>query len=162
MRRLPRILSLIVAALIVIVALLISGLRILMPYMNDYRPRIMSVVSAITDSNLSAGELTGRWENFGPAIEIKDLQSTLDDGTELEVSHVRLALDVWQSLLHARLQFRDLTFWQLQLTLPALPATSSAGSGHLASEQLNNLFCISLTTLSCVTAALPFPPRPGK
>ena len=162
MRRLPRILSLIVAALIVIVALLISGLRILMPYMNDYRPRIMSVVSAITDSNLSAGELTGRWENFGPAIEIKDLHSTLDDGTELEVSHVRLALDVWQSLLHARLQFRDLTFWQLQLTLPALPATSSAGSGHLASEQLNNLFLHQFDHFILRDSSVTFPAPSGQ
>lgn len=140
MRRLPGILSLIVATLIVVVALLISGLRILMPYMNQYRTELLSVVSSATDSHIQAGELTGRWETFGPSVDIKDLRSTLDDGTTLTISHVRLALDVWQSLLHARLQFRDLTFWQLQLDLPSLPQASPGSGGHLAPKQLQSLF----------------------
>ncbi len=140
MRRLPGILSLIVAALIVSVALLISGLRILMPYMNQYRTEFLSVVSSVTDSHIQAGELSGRWETFGPSVDIKDLRSTLDDGTTLTVSHVRLALDVWQSLLHARLQFRDLTFWQLHLDLPSLPQTSADHSSHMAPKQLQGLF----------------------
>ncbi len=33
----------------------------------------------------------------------------------MAVKRVTLALDVWQSLLHMRWQFRDLTFWQLQV-----------------------------------------------
>lgn len=140
MRRLPGILSLIVATLIVIVALLISGLRILMPYMNQYRTEILSAVSSATDSHIQASELSGRWETFGPSVEIKDLHSTLDDGTTLTVSHVRLALDVWQSLLHARLQFRDLTFWQLHLDLPSLPQSSASSNGHVAPKQLQSLF----------------------
>ncbi|MBS0910841.1 AsmA2 domain-containing protein YhdP [Tatumella sp. JGM118] len=140
MRRLPGILSLIAATLIVIVALLISGLRLLMPHMNEYRTEILSAVSSLSGTRLSADELTGRWENFGPVVEVRGLHSTLNDGTTLGVSHVRLALDVWQSLLHARLQFRDLTFWQLQLSARTLPRSSSASRQSLGLAQVENLF----------------------
>ncbi len=140
MRRLPGILSLIAATLIVIVALLISGLRLLMPHMNEYRTEILSAVSSLSGTSLHADELTGRWENFGPVVEIRGLQSTLGDGTTLGVFHVRLALDVWQSLLHARLQFRDLTFWQLQLSTRTLPRSSSGSRQSLGLGQVENLF----------------------
>lgn len=163
MRRVPGILSLIAATIIVIIALLISGLRILMPYMNEYRSDILSAVSSLSGAQIQANELRGRWETFGPAVEIRGLRSTLSDGTSLDIGQVRLALDVWQSLLHARLQFRDLTFWQLHLNTPALPS-SSAEDKHqsLGSKQLENLFLRRFDHFILRDSSISFPSPSGQ
>ncbi len=58
----------------------------------------------------------------------------------LLVSGLRLALplDVWQSLLHMRWQFRDLTFWQLNFRTNT-PLQSSDGEG-IETSRLSDLF----------------------
>ncbi len=47
MRRLPGILLLTVATLIVVVALLVSGLRLVLPQLNSWRPQVLEKVSAM-------------------------------------------------------------------------------------------------------------------
>ncbi len=138
MRRLPGILLLTGAATVVIIALLVSGLRLLMPHLNSWREPILARVTALTGSPLQASALSGSWQNFGPQLEIKDIQAQLPDGGVLKIQRVTLALDVWQSLLHLRWQFRDLTFWQLHLTTNT-PLTRRSDS-TMATDQLQNLF----------------------
>ena len=162
MRRLPGILSLIAATLIVVIALLISGLRLLMPHMNEYRTDILSAVSSLSGTQLRADELSGRWANFGPVIEIRGLHSTLGDGTTLGVSHVRLALDVWQSVLHARLQFRDLTFWQLQLATRTLTRSSPDSRQSFGLSQVENLFLHRFDHFILRDSQLSFPSLSGQ
>lgn len=115
MRRLPRILLLTGAAIVVIIALMVSGLRLVMPYMNSWRAPILQQVSSAIGVSVQASELNGQWENFGPVLEIKSLNVGLKDNGKLQVDRVTLALDVWQSLLHLRWQFRNLTFYDLNL-----------------------------------------------
>ncbi|AUX74090.1 AsmA2 domain-containing protein YhdP [Erwinia pyrifoliae] len=140
MRQLPRILLLTCATLVVVTALAISGLRLLMPHMNSWRTPILERVSAATGVTVQASALQGSWENVGPRLEIADIQAGLADGGSMQIQRVTLALDIWQSLLHLRWQFRDLTFWHLRL---ATNTPLSFGDGHrsaVAAERLNDLF----------------------
>ena len=115
MRQLPRILLLLVAGIIVIVALLVSGLRLVMPHLDSYRNNLLQFISDKTDVPINASQLQGKWENFGPTLQVRDLSVDLHENGKLTIKRINLALDVWQSLLHWRWQFRDLTFWQLHL-----------------------------------------------
>lgn len=140
MRQLPRILLLTGAAIIVIVALLVSGLRLVMPQLNHHRSALFSAVSSATGLNINAASLHGRWENFGPTLDVRRLTVSLADGGSLDIGRVTLALDVWQSLLHARWQFRELTFWQLDLDSRS-PLISNDKNNHtLKAGQINDLF----------------------
>lgn len=140
MRQLPRILLLTGAALIVIVALLVSGLRLLMPQMDHHRSALLGAVSSATGLKIDAASLQGRWENFGPTLDMRQLAVSLPDGGSLKIKRVTLALDVWQSLLHARWQFRELTFWQLDLDSRS-PLISNDPKNHtLKAGQINDLF----------------------
>lgn len=114
MRRLPGILLLTGAALVVIAALLVSGLRIALPHLDARRPEILNKIESATGMPVEASQLSASWQNFGPTLEAHDIRAELKDGGEFSVKRVTLALDVWQSLLHMRWQFRDLTFWQLR------------------------------------------------
>ncbi|MGD8108235.1 AsmA2 domain-containing protein YhdP [Pantoea sp. FN0302] len=140
MRQLPRILLLTGAAVIVIVALLVSGLRLVMPQLNHHRSALLDAVSSATGLKIDAASLQGRWENFGPTLDVRQLAVSLPDGGSLDIGRVTLALDVWQSLLHARWQFRELTFWQLDLDSRS-PLISNDKNNHtLKAGQINDLF----------------------
>ncbi|CAI1126550.1 Uncharacterized protein involved in outer membrane biogenesis [Serratia entomophila] len=116
MRRLPGILLATGATLIVVVALLISGLRLVLPKLNDYRPQLLAKVESLSGVPVQVDFMQGRWETFGPTLEMRNVRATLPK-SNLHIERVTLALDVWQSLLHWRWQFRDLTFYQFQLDL---------------------------------------------
>lgn len=57
----------------------------------------------------------------------------------MAVKRVTLALDVWQSLLHMRWQFRDLTFWQLQAHTNT-PIQTNDGGESLKTDRISDLF----------------------
>lgn len=139
MRRLPGILLLTGAALVVIAALLVSGLRIALPHLDAWRPEILNKIESATGMPVEASQLSANWQNFGPTLEAHDIRAELKDGGEFSVKRVTLALDVWQSLLHMRWQFRDLTFWQLRFRTNT-PITSGGGNDSLEASHISDLF----------------------
>ncbi len=140
MRRLPRILLLLLAAIIVIVALLVSGLRLVMPHLNSYRSDILQTISRVSGVTVDASELQGKWENFGPTLQVRDLNVMMPDDGKLTIGRVNLALNIWQSLLHWRWQFRDLTFWQLRADLNRPLLTNDQQRNSFKPTQINELF----------------------
>lgn len=59
---------------------------------------------------MDVSHIEASWQNFGPTLDARDIRASLKDGGNLKIKRVTTALDVWQSLLHLRWQFRDLTF----------------------------------------------------
>ncbi|WP_312042198.1 AsmA2 domain-containing protein YhdP [Erwinia sp.] len=169
MRQLPRILLLTGAIIVVIIALIVSGLRLAMPHMNSWRVPLLQHLSSAIDMPVEAASLDGRWENFGPVLEIKALNIGLQDGGSLKVDRVSLALDVWQSLLHLRPQFRNLVFWRLNLVTNTPLTSGNGGKVELKPGQFSDLFLrqfdhfdlqqsqISFLTLSGQRARLDMP-----
>ncbi|RLM27539.1 TIGR02099 family protein [Brenneria alni] len=139
MRRLPGILLATGATLIVIVALLVSGLRLVLPQLDHFRPQLVAWAQSVAGVPLEIGSLKGRWESFGPTLEIENFQTSLPE-SDWRVERITLALDVWQSLLHGRWQFRDLTFYQLQLDINATLAGKRQDGELIVSGKLNDLF----------------------
>ncbi|HDS7338717.1 TPA: AsmA2 domain-containing protein YhdP [Escherichia coli] len=139
MRRLPGILLLTGAALVVIAALLVSGLRIALPHLDAWRPEILNKIESATGMPVEASQLSASWQNFGPTLEAHDIRAELKDGGEFSVKRVTLALDVWQSLLHMRWQFRDLTFWQLRFRTNT-SITSGGGNDSQEASHISDLF----------------------
>lgn len=139
MRRLPKIMFATGATIIVVVALLVSALRMMLPLINEYRPQIVAKIQSVSGIPLDVGFMQGTWETFGPTLELRDIRAQMPKA-DLQVQRVTLALDVWQSLLHWRWQFRDLTFYQLQLDLhTTLDATQNNGS-NLETGNVHNIF----------------------
>nr|WP_235719449.1 AsmA2 domain-containing protein YhdP [Escherichia coli] len=135
----PGILLLTGAALVVIAALLVSGLRIALPHLDAWRPEILNKIESATGMPVEASQLSASWQNFGPTLEAHDIRAELKDGGEFSVKRVTLALDVWQSLLHMRWQFRDLTFWQLRFRTNT-PITSGGSDDSLEASHISDLF----------------------
>ena len=139
MRRLPGILLLTGATLVVIVALLVSGLRLVLPHLDSWRPQILAKIESATGLPVDVSHIEASWQNFGPTLDARDISASLKDGGHLKIKRVTLALDVWQSLLHLRWQFRDLTFWQLQL-MTNTPLRSGDSDRGLETNRISDLF----------------------
>ncbi|KDV99276.1 hypothetical protein AC22_0429 [Escherichia coli 5-366-08_S3_C2] len=122
-----------------IAALLVSGLRIALPHLDAWRPEILNKIESATGMPVEASQLSASWQNFGPTLEAHDIRAELKDGGEFSVKRVTLALDVWQSLLHMRWQFRDLTFWQLRFRTNT-PITSGGSDDSLEASHISDLF----------------------
>jgi uncharacterized protein (TIGR02099 family) len=115
-RRLTGILVKTGVALLVVVALLVSVFRLTFPYLNDFRQPLLNQIQAVTGVPLTIEHLEGEWLSFGPSLRITNLQIH-SDKYDLDVDRITLELDVWRSLVNFRWQFRDLTFYQLQLIM---------------------------------------------
>ncbi|WP_025246653.1 DUF3971 domain-containing protein [Candidatus Sodalis pierantonius] len=139
MKRLPGILMAIGATLIVLVALTVSGLRLALPHLNSFRPQIVSVLNRAFDADIQLRQLHGSWQSFGPTLDIGGIDATTAD-ERLHVQRAALALDVWQSLLHWRWQFRDVTFYRLQLDLNTTLMGRDHQGSPISSDRLSNLF----------------------
>lgn len=139
MRRLPKIMFATGATIIVVVALLVSALRMMLPVINEYRPQIVAQLQSISDAPLEVGFMQGSWETFGPTLELRNVSASLPEA-DLQVQRVTLALDVWQSLLRGRWQFRDLTFYELKLDLHTMLDMQQRSGSNLEANNLTDLF----------------------
>ncbi|MFB6434969.1 MAG: AsmA2 domain-containing protein YhdP [Candidatus Malihini olakiniferum] len=138
MRRLHGLL-LMTGAMIVVVVLRVIGLQLAMPQLDYFRPQIMAWVASTTGVTIEAGRLLGSWESFGPTLIIDSLQSS-SPAARWQAERITLALDLWQSLLHARWQFRDLTFHRMDLTLDSTLSGEKADGILIELARLSTLF----------------------
>lgn len=151
-----------VMILLVIAALLVSGLRLVMPHIDQYRQQLLSLISTASGTQFQAERLQGSWQNFGPSMVIDNLTVSLADKTTLKIKKVTLALDIWQSLLHANWQFRDLTFWQLHASLQTLPSSHSSSDSGMNAEQIQRLFLQRFDHFILRESTLDFPTPSGQ
>nr|WP_233148988.1 AsmA2 domain-containing protein YhdP [Shimwellia pseudoproteus] len=135
----PGILLLTGASLVVAAALVVSGFRLLLPHLDSLRPTLLAKVDAYTGLPIKVGALQADWRSFGPTLDARDISVSMEDGRSLSAKRVTLALDVWQSLLHMRWQFRDLTFYQLHVRTNT-PLTQNSDSGDLQADKFRDLF----------------------
>ncbi|WP_154718239.1 hypothetical protein, partial [Klebsiella pneumoniae] len=73
MRRLPGILLLTVATLIVIVALLVSGLRLGLAQLDASRHQPLVKISKLTGHSVDSSQITASLQNFGPTLDARDI-----------------------------------------------------------------------------------------
>ena len=152
----------IITALIVIAALFVTALRLAMPYMDHYRSQVLNAASIATGIRFSAEKLQGEWKNFGPTLNVDNFSAELADGSKLQIKKVTLALDVWQSLLHANLQFRDLTFWQLHFSVQQFTQNESSAHSGYDSNKVKNLFLQRFDHFILRESTIDFPSPSGQ
>ncbi len=90
MRRLPGILLLTGATLVVIVALLVSGLRLALPHLDSWRPQIPGKIESATGLPVDVSHIEASWQNFGPTLDARDIRASLKDGGNLKIKRVTL------------------------------------------------------------------------
>ncbi len=130
---------LIMGAIIVIMVLRISCLQLPVPHLDYLRPEIIAWISSKTGVAVKVGHLLGRWDSFGPTLVIDSLQSD-SPVAHWQAKRITISLDIWQSLLHARWQFNDLTFHRMHLTMNTMITRQWANGSLIKTDRLSTFF----------------------
>ncbi|MGF1725780.1 YhdP family protein [Photobacterium nomapromontoriensis] len=127
-----------VLTVLVLAAVAISGLRFILPQLNDYREPIQQWVSEQVEMNLEIAHVEGSWRNLGPSLVLQGVSVNMPDtpGSVVQVGDVSVQLDLVRSLLSVSPVFRDLRIDQMSLDLTQLNAFSPAASTSRADSQM--------------------------
>lgn len=104
-----------IAILLVLFAVLISALRLFLPYAHNYKEQVQSLINDANNSHIVIGELSMNWEKLGPSITVKQVNLLETQSTDIFIDKIQLHLDFWQSLLKGRIITQDVTLDGVQV-----------------------------------------------
>jgi len=91
------------AILLVTMALILSAIRVSLPYANDFKDQLASWFEQKFDQAISIDELNASWQGLGPQIEMIgfqfERQAQFESPVMVNISQVNLELDFWQTIL---------------------------------------------------------------
>ncbi|MDD9340916.1 MAG: AsmA2 domain-containing protein YhdP [Providencia heimbachae] len=114
MKRLPRVVLVTTAIVLLLCALVLTGLRFLLPNIDNYRQDIIGYIEKRADIALDIKQIDGAWRYFGPVFTLSNV-NLKSEKTDASVSKISVELDIWNSLFSLRWRFRDLAFYQLHV-----------------------------------------------
>ncbi|MDX4946267.1 AsmA2 domain-containing protein YhdP [Providencia manganoxydans] len=138
MKRLPRVVWMTTAIVLLLCALLLTGLRFFLPNINHYRPDIIAYIEENSDISLQIGEITGAWQSFGPVLTLNNVVVNYADA-DAKASQIAIELDIWRSLLSLKWRFRDITFYQLDVDYK-IPLSFEGNDQPIDSDSIEGLF----------------------
>lgn len=104
------------AGVIVLLAVLLSLVRVLLPYADSWRGEVEARLAAAFGQEVSIGRLAAQWSGLAPQLELEDLRvGGAEGGSRFGRAH--LEVDVPRSLLNGMLYIRKLTVSGLHLTI---------------------------------------------
>ncbi|KJG57701.1 membrane protein [Photobacterium kishitanii] len=150
--------------LIVIISLLlaslITGLRLLLPHLNDYRQPIAQWVSQQADISLKLTHIEGRWQAAGPALTLTGITLSAPDQSQplAKIGQVGFYFDIWHSALHLRPIFKQVTIRQVDLDLTKIKPSSSSSNGAdvNVAQHLEQLFFTRLGQFKLLDSSVSF------
>ncbi len=96
---------LIIAALVISLAVLVSLARAFLPFINLIHTDIEQFLSTKLGAQVRFASISAGWKNQGPELSLSDILITTNDQTQtpLTVESVKVAINFWQSLYQFRL-----------------------------------------------------------
>ena len=89
------------AAVLLLLAVALSGARLLLPSMSEYRAQVEGLATNYLGQPVSIGSLDAAWRGLSPVLALKDvvIDTPYLSGGRLVVNEVQVALDITASLL---------------------------------------------------------------
>ena len=103
---------------VVLLATLVTLLRIGLPYATGYKTDIEHFIASQYGAPVRIGQLSAAWQSTGPALLLQEVAVPSPAGdTLLEVAELRVRLDFWASLSSLQLKADDFELSGLHLTI---------------------------------------------
>ena len=131
-RRLRKVLWWLIAVGLSLIVILIAGVRLAPPYINDFRPQIAALVSDLVGQTVSISHLEAEWRSWN-TMELKMSGVSLlnEAGTEsvLELKRARVTIDVIQTAIKGELRPGNLVVAGARIALIREPDGTFAAQG---------------------------------
>ncbi|NAX08841.1 YhdP family protein, partial [Vibrio sp. V40_P2S30T141] len=91
--RLRRIVLWLLVSLLVVLALVITTLRIVLPEMNRFKDEIQQWVGEQTQIQITIADVRGFWRNTHPSLALQGVQANLPDGSQIQLETARIDVE---------------------------------------------------------------------
>ncbi len=96
-----------IAIFLVILAVLISALRLVLPYAHQHQHHLQDYINNTYNSNVLIGSLAMSWSSAGPTLIANDVSLLQTEMAEVDIEQFSLVVDFWASLRHWQLVTKD-------------------------------------------------------
>lgn len=146
-----------VLAVTVALAIAVTGLRLALPHLNDYRHSVATWLSHETDMAVNFSHLQGKWQFDGPSLTVENVEfgHVFPAHSLVKVRALQVEWDIWQSLKQGRLVLHNVRLDGVRLDLTQFsPNWWSKGAhttpDHHLANRLNQLLLHQLQRFSIV------------
>ncbi|MHB8919600.1 MAG: YhdP family phospholipid transporter [Halothiobacillus sp.] len=130
-RRLLRGILVLVAMLLVVLALMFTALRLALPYMNDYRQNVQTLLSQMWGSPVTFAQIDITFVGYHPQLILKDVHLGADGPV---IGQIGASLALWRSVFQGRWVAGKIVIDRPQLQFNLQPD----GQWHLAGAPQNS------------------------
>ncbi|MGB1263339.1 MAG: YhdP family protein [Cognaticolwellia sp.] len=143
------------AILLVVFAVLISTLRLFLPYAHNYRQNVEDYLNTRFNSSMAIGELSMGWGKSGPTLVANNLELLSKNNRKISVDGLTVEVNFWRSLRTGQLVTKDFVISGAKLHFyPAAlvnssqaPATNDANQETLT-ESLSTILLEQISRFS--------------
>lgn len=134
------------AILLVTLAIILSAIRLGLPYANDFKEHIVTWFEQKFDQPIDIEYLAADWRGNGPQIEMKGFrfkrQLEQDSPVLVDISQVNLELDFWQTLLQRSLVVKNFVLEgvDVQVDTDKLNAAKQSGDNFALFSLFEDIF----------------------
>jgi uncharacterized protein (TIGR02099 family) len=99
----------ITASVLILLAVLVTVLRLVLPMAADYREQVAGELGALLGHPVQIGALDARWHLLGPRVYLNDVAILGEEGEPalLQVQRLDLGVHLWDSLWYGQLRFHS-------------------------------------------------------
>ncbi|WP_353517383.1 YhdP family protein [Thalassotalea sp. SU-HH00458] len=117
-----------IAIFLVIFAVLISALRLFLPYAHNYRQDLQDYINTTYQSDIVIGSLNMGWQSTGPTLQAENVSLLQTEGSEVFIQAFDINIDFWKSIRFRRLITKDFTLDGVKVLFDEKMLTDNANS----------------------------------
>jgi uncharacterized protein YhdP len=93
------------ATIVVLLAVIISLLKVLLPYADNYKRDIEEYLFSEFSADVRIGSIGASWQKFGPVLEFKNINLSANEKAPLDLSirETKVTINFWKSIQEQRL-----------------------------------------------------------
>ncbi len=125
------------AILLVAFAVLISALRLFLPYAHNYRQNVEDFINNTYNSNISIGTLAMGWGKSGPTLISNQVELLAGDNSQIYIDSLAVELNFWRSIRTGQWVTKDFVISGAEFEFEQVALASS--EDELASDNTNEV-----------------------
>ena len=131
-----------IAILLVLIAVLLSCVRLMLPYAENYRDNLQNYINDQYQTNIIIGAINMGWSSSGPTLLAENISLLDAQGVAISVGSFEVEMDFWKSLRYQEFITTNFTLNQANIYVdPELLEQSEAETEqHVVLDKLSHLF----------------------
>lgn len=176
--RLGRFILWLIVSLLVLLAVVVTALRVLLPEMNRYQSEIERWATQQTNIQFKVTDVRGFWKNTHPSLALKAVRAELPVSSKIHIStqQIDIEFDLFQSLLNRQPVIADMSIHGMKLDISSIDwnriadsdlddssdANTEASNEGQVVQLLDDLFLRQLDSFSLLNSTILYQTMAGE